>query len=78
MTEQYIPVSVVKAKIAELEESKTDKLDIEFDDYDSPNYAINDKIKLLQSLLPKEPIPIGPTEADNWEYNGERWVKKEK
>lgn len=41
----------VKSKIKELESQKTDKLDIEFDDYDSPNYALNDQIKLLQELL---------------------------
>ena len=47
-------------------------------------YAEHEKIelsiKLVEMIAEKqqEPKPIGPTEADNWEYNGERWVKKEK
>ena len=34
--------------------------------------------KIIEMIAEKQPKPIGPTEADNWEYNGERWVKKEK
>ena len=32
--------------------------------------------KLAEMIAEKQPKRIGPTEADNWEYNGERWVKK--
>ena len=33
---------------------------------------------IMDVVKEKQPKPIGPTEADNWEYIGERWVKKEK
>ena len=36
------------------------------------------KLAELVAEKQQEPKPIGPTEADNWEYIGERWVKKEK
>jgi len=46
---------------------------------DRARYAedIESDLVELVNRYPEE-TPIGPTEADNWEYNGERWVKKEK
>ena len=55
-----------------------------FIEHGIPNQHTENTLNLLKDLKSRAILlteylaktPIGPTEADNWEYNGERWVKK--